>query len=45
MFTEIHRRSFLRPQPLQQECALYTRDNFKANRAAALSDWRQICSA
>jgi putative transposase len=27
-----------------QERALYTRDNFKANRAAALSEWRQICS-
>ena len=26
------------------ERALYTRDNFKANRAAALSEWRQICS-
>ena len=24
-----------------QERALYTRDNFKANRAAALSEWRQ----
>jgi putative transposase len=27
-----------------QERALYTRDNFKANRAAALAEWRQICS-
>jgi putative transposase len=27
-----------------QERALYSRDNFKANRAAALSEWRQICS-
>jgi putative transposase len=27
-----------------QERALYTRANFKANRAAALSEWRQICS-
>jgi len=28
-----------------QERALYSRENFKANRAAALSEWRQICSA
>lgn len=27
-----------------QERALYSRDNFKANRAAALSEWRQLCS-
>ena len=25
-----------------QERALYSRDNFKANRAAALTEWRQI---
>jgi putative transposase len=28
-----------------QERALYSRDNFKANRAAALSEWRRVCSA
>ncbi len=28
-----------------QERALYCRDNFKLNRAAALSEWRQLCSA
>ena len=28
-----------------QERPLYTRDDFKANRAAVLSEWRQICSA
>ncbi|WP_282021412.1 IS6 family transposase [Ruegeria faecimaris] len=28
-----------------QERALYSRDNFKLNRAAALSEWRQLCSA
>ncbi|WP_282121395.1 IS6 family transposase [Ruegeria atlantica] len=28
-----------------QERALYSRDNFKLNRAAALSEWRQHCSA
>jgi putative transposase len=30
---------------LNQERALYNRDNFKANRAAAVSEWRQLCSA
>ncbi|WP_145974983.1 DDE-type integrase/transposase/recombinase, partial [Ruegeria atlantica] len=28
-----------------QERALYSRDNFKLNRAAALSEWHQLCSA
>jgi putative transposase len=28
-----------------QERHLYSRDNFKLNRAAALSEWRQLCSA
>ena len=28
-----------------QERALYSRDNFKLNRAAALSEWRLLCSA
>jgi putative transposase len=28
-----------------QERALYSRDNFKLNRAAALAEWRQLCSA
>ena len=28
-----------------QERALYSRDNFKANRTAALAEWRQLCSA
>lgn len=27
-----------------QERSLYSRDNFKANRAAALAEWRQLCS-
>jgi len=27
-----------------QERALYSRENFKVNRAAALSEWRQLCS-
>ena len=28
-----------------QERALYSRDNFKINRSAALAEWRQLCSA
>ena len=28
-----------------QERALYSRPNFKLNRAAALAEWRQLCSA
>jgi putative transposase len=28
-----------------QERHLYSRDNFKLNRNAALSEWRQLCSA
>ena len=28
-----------------QERALYSRDNFKLNRTAALAAWRQLCSA
>lgn len=28
-----------------QERALYSRDNFKINRTAALTEWRQLCSA
>ena len=28
-----------------QERALYSRDNFKLNRNAALAEWRQLCSA
>jgi transposase-like protein len=28
-----------------QERALYSRDNLKLNRAAALAEWRQLCSA
>jgi len=28
-----------------QERAFYSRDNLKLNRAAALSEWRQLCSA
>ncbi|MEP1199052.1 IS6 family transposase [Tateyamaria sp.] len=28
-----------------QERHLYSRDNFKINRSAALSEWRQLCSA
>ena len=28
-----------------QERAFYSRDNFKLNRTAALSEWRQLCSA
>jgi putative transposase len=28
-----------------QERALYSRDNFKLNRAVALAEWRQVCSA
>ena len=28
-----------------QERHLYTRDDFKLNRAAALAEWRQLCSA
>ncbi len=28
-----------------QERHLYSRDNFKLNRAAALAEWRQVCSA
>ena len=27
-----------------QERALYSRDNFKLNRTAALNEWRQLCS-
>ena len=28
-----------------QERGLYSRDNFKLNRAAALADWRQLAAA
>ena len=28
-----------------QERHLYSRDNFKLNRTAALAEWRQLCSA
>jgi putative transposase len=28
-----------------QQCHLYSRNSFKLNRAAALSEWRQLCSA
>ncbi len=28
-----------------QERALYSRENFKINRSAALAEWRQLCSA
>ncbi len=28
-----------------QERALYSKSNFKLNRAAALAEWRQLCSA
>lgn len=28
-----------------QERALYSRQNFKLNRAAALAEWRQLCAA
>ena len=28
-----------------QERALYSRDNFKMNRAAALAEWRELCTA
>ena len=28
-----------------QERALYSRDNFKLNRAVALAEWRQVCLA
>jgi putative transposase len=28
-----------------QERHLYSRQNFKLNRTAALSEWRQLCSA
>lgn len=31
--------------PFNQERHLYSRDNFKLNRSAALSEWRQLCSA
>jgi len=27
-----------------QERALYSRDNFKLNRTAALAEWRRLCS-
>jgi hypothetical protein len=28
-----------------QECHFYSRDNFKFNRTAALTEWRQLLSA
>ena len=28
-----------------QECSLYSRSNFKLNRAAALAEWRDLCAA
>jgi putative transposase len=28
-----------------QERALYSRDNFKLNRSAALAEWRGLCAA
>jgi putative transposase len=38
-FTAVH---FSVCSHFNQERALYTRDNFKANRAAALAEWRQL---
>ena len=29
---------------LNQEHAYYSRDNFKLNQSAALTEWRQLCS-
>lgn len=40
-FAAVHSSVF---NHFNQERSLYSRDNFKANRAAALAEWRQLCS-
>lgn len=45
MPAEIRIRPFFRPQPFHQKRYLYSRCNFKLNRSAALTKWRQLCSA
>lgn len=41
-FASVHASVF---NHFNQERALYSRQNFKANRAAALAEWRQLCAA
>ena len=38
-------RNGTRHNHFNQERYLYGRRNFKANRIAALAEWRQLCSA
>jgi hypothetical protein len=42
---EIRLRSRLGPQPFQSGTRLYSRQNFKLNRAAALAEWRGLFDA
>ncbi len=41
-FASVHASVF---NHFNQERALYSRDNFKANRTAALTEWRGLCAA
>jgi putative transposase len=41
-FVSVHASFF---NHFNQERHLYSRQNFKFNRAAALADWRDLCTA
>ena len=41
-FAAVHSSAY---NQFNQERHLYSRDNFKLNRTAALTEWRQLCSA
>jgi putative transposase len=45
MSSEIRGHSFIRAHHFNQECHLYSRANFKLNRATALAAWRQLSAA
>ena len=45
MFAEVRCRPLFSPQPFQSGTPLYSRLNFKLNRRAALTEWRQLLSA
>jgi len=43
--SEICGHSFIRTQSFQSERHLYSRENFKLNRSAALAEWRELSAA
>ena len=45
MSAEVRCSPLFSPQPFQSGTHLYSRDNFKLNRTAALAEWRQLLSA